>query len=155
MLPEVPAAGGSTVDSGDPAPPFRLHGIGPRGADRYRLAEFTPNGGAVVAFPPARSRTGFGDVEWFQFQPGLSVVLVVPGGDPERPSGLPNVPVLADEDGAVADAYDVPARSGVVFLVDPSRTIRNRWSVPDEIGSADLTTLDRAIRRLATERNSA
>jgi hypothetical protein len=148
-------ADGPTVDSGDPAPPFRLHGIGPRGADRYRLAEFIQHGGAVVAFPPVRSRTGFGDVEWLQFQSGLSVVLVVPGGDAERRSGRPNVPVLADEDGAVADAYDVPARSGAVFLVDPTRTIRNRWSVPDEVGSADLTTLNRAIRRLATERNSA
>lgn len=140
------------IDSGDTAPAFRLPGVGPRGAGRYRLAEFTANGGTVLTFPAARGgeRRDLLDVAWFQFLPGVTVVIVARDGGAGRWEWLPTVPLLTDADREVADAYDVTPRGGAVFVVDHTRTIRDRWSLPDPTGSTDPTTLRRTARRLAT-----
>jgi len=127
LLPGCGRARGRLFDLGDAA-----------GPDRVVLAFSDP------AFPGGEAALSF--ASWFQFRDRTRVWAVTPRGGAATPVEYP-VPVLADRNRTVADAYDVPDRTPVLVLVDGDRTVR-------VAGPLDPATRTALRRELAPDRSA-
>jgi peroxiredoxin Q/BCP len=146
------------ADVGDPAPDFELLGTGDR---TYRLSDYRGRK-LILAFYPGDFTTvctkqfcsyrddgerldGLGaDVL------GISAQSVDSHERFVKEKSL-NVPLLADEDKAVAQAYGVlagPVVRRAIFIVDEEGTIRHRKVSLTSLGYESVDDLERALAKL-------
>lgn len=143
------------VDVGDAAPPFELPGTG---GETYRLADYR-GGKVILAFYPG-DFTAVCTKQFCSYRDqgerldglGATVLGVSPQSveSHERFSEEKrlNVPLLADEDKAVARAYGVlagPVLRRAIFIVDEEGIVRHRKVALAGLSYESVEDLERAL----------
>lgn len=145
---------------GDPAPDFSLDGT----AGRFTLSEHRGGHVVLLFYPgdntPVCTRQFCSYRDRSEEMAGLDAVVVgISGGDAASKASFTarhglTVPLLADEDGAVAKAYGVRSRLGVtkraVILVDAEGRIAHRHENPLSLtydGVPELRAALEAVQR--------
>jgi peroxiredoxin len=162
------------VQAGDPAPEFVLPGVTDGAFEPFSLTEAMDLDRAVLLlfypfdFSPVCTTElcAIRDDEWFQLTPELEVWAASADSAYSHQAfadefGL-NFPLLSDNLGNVASAYDVcyeeweghrrvPKRA--VFLIDTSQTIRYVWSTDDALEKPDFFPVKDALDEVSADRD--
>lgn len=158
------------IGEGDQAPAFEIPGV-ERGRRRtYRLSDLVADGGALLTFYPSdfsprctEQLCTLRNVEWFEFQPELSVVGLSQDTCHVHDEFIQRhdipFPLLSDTDGRVTDAYGVRAaewnghpgvaRRGFV-LIDTDGVVQYRSVATHDTEVPDLDPVLEAARALDT-----
>jgi thioredoxin-dependent peroxiredoxin len=144
---------------GDPAPEFELPGSGSR---TYRLADYRGKG-VILAFYPGdftptctRQFCSYRDDEDKLDQLGLELLGISPQSVDSHERFIAenslNVPLLADEDKAVAKAYGALLLGGVVrrsiFAIDADLIVRHRQMSTVGLGYQSADDLQEAVAKI-------
>ena len=160
------------VQKGDTAPDFTLPGFTDETIQTFSLDERTDQDQAVLLlffpfdFSPVCTNElcAIRDAEWFQLTPELDV-WAISGDSVYAHQAFADeydltFPLLSDNHGTVADAYDVcydeweghervPKRA--VILVDADSTVRYVWQTDDAFEKPDFFPVKKALDELASE----
>lgn len=160
------------MNEGERAADFSLPGVHNGEQSRYCLSETTNKGNYVVLFfypfdfsPVCTNELcAIRDAELFQFMPDV-VPWGISGDSAYAHQAFStqyqfDFPLLGDSSGAVSAGYGVqydewdgheavPKRA--VFVVDPDRRIRYRWSTDNALEEPDLFPLKEAIETIVDE----